>query len=83
MKFRRKNTDINLFNDYPDYQFDLSDENLIDNPKLSQKFDTGICLAVLEHVYNPFIAIKNIRSMMKNGIFYGYVPFIITMHQVI
>ena len=44
----KKTLDINLFDDYPDYQFDLSDENLINNPKLSQKFDTVICLAVLE-----------------------------------
>ena len=77
----KKTLDINLFDDYPDYQCDLSDENLINNPKLSQKFDTVICLAVLEHVYNPFVAIKNIRSMMKkNGKFFGYVPFLYHYH---
>ena len=32
----KKTLDINLFDDYPDYQCDLSDENLINNPKLSQ-----------------------------------------------
>ena len=77
----KKTLDINLFDDYPDYQCDLSDENLINNPELFQKFDAVICLAVLEHVYDPFVAIKNIRSMMKkNGIFYGYVPFLYHYH---
>ena len=65
----KKTLDLNIFNDYPDYQFDLSGELIDNNSILFNKFDAVICLAVLEHVYNPFIAVNNIKSMLKkNGI---------------
>lgn len=73
--------DINIFEDYPDIQFDLSEEVEIEKTNLNQKFDVIICLAVLEHVYNPFTAIKNLRKMLKHkGIIYGYVPFLYHYH---
>ena len=77
----KKTLDINLFEDYPDYQCDLSDDQPTVNTDIQNKFDVIICLAVLEHVYNPFSAVKNIRSMLKkNGILFGYVPFLYHYH---
>lgn len=77
----KKTLDLNIFNDYPDYQFDLSGELIDNNSILFNKFDAVICLAVLEHVYNPFIAVNNIKSMLKkNGILFGYVPFLYHYH---
>ena len=65
---------------YPDIQFDLSEEIEIENTELNEKYDI-ICLAVLEHVYNPFIAVKNLRKMLKkNGVIYGYAPFLYHYH---
>jgi len=76
-----KTLDINIFEDYPDFQFDLSEEIEIEKTELNKKFDLIICLAVLEHVYNPFIAIQNLRKMLThNGIIYGYVPFLYYYH---
>ena len=77
----KKTLDINIFKDYPDYQFDLSEKQNENSFHLYRKFDAIICLAVLEHVYNPFVAIDNIRSMLKdNGTLYGYVPFLFHYH---
>ena len=58
-----------------------SEEIEIEKTELSERFDVIICLAVLEHVYNPFIAIKNLRKMLKkDGVIYGYVPFLYHYH---
>ena len=77
----KKTLDINLFEDYPDFQCDLSEEIKTINTDLLNKFDVIVCLAVLEHVYNPFIAVNNIRSMLKkNGLLFGYVPFLYHYH---
>jgi len=77
----KKTLDINLFENYPDFQLDLSEEIEIEKTELSERFDVIICLAVLEHVYNPFIAIKNLRKMLKkDGVIYGYVPFLYHYH---
>ena len=77
----KKTLDLNIFDDYPDYQFDLSCELINENSILYNKFDAVICLAVLEHVYNPFIAINNIKSMLKkDGIIFGYIPFLYHYH---
>jgi len=77
----KKTLDINIFENYPDFQFDLSEDIEIEKTELNEKFDVIICLAVLEHVYNPFVAIKNLRKMLKNnGIIYGYVPFLYHYH---
>ena len=76
-----KTLDINIFQDYPDIQLDLSEEFEIEKTELYERFDVIICLAVLEHVYNPFIAIQNIKKMLTcNGIFFGYVPFLYHYH---
>ena len=69
--------DANDFGDYPDIICDIcADINGLEN-----KYDKIICLAVLEHVYNPFKAIENLRSMLKdNGIIYGFVPYLYKYH---
>tara|TARA_B100000886_G_scaffold277321_1_gene201295 strand:+ start:12634 stop:13323 length:690 start_codon:yes stop_codon:yes gene_type:complete len=80
---KNKNTlDLNKFEDYPDFQLDLSDSSLeIDKTELNKKYDEIICLAVLEHVYNPFVALDNLKKMLKpDGIIYGYVPFLYFYH---
>jgi len=76
-----KTLDINIFENYPDFQFDLSEEIEIEKTELYERFDVIICLAILEHVYNPFIAIQNIKKMLThNGIIFGYVPFLYHYH---
>ena len=77
----KKTLDINIFDDYPDIQLDLSENHTEDSFELKEKFDAIICLAVLEHVYNPFIAIDNLRSMLRTGgTLFGYVPFLYHYH---
>ena len=68
---------MNGFGDYPDIICDIcSDINGLQN-----KYDKIICIAILEHVYNPFKAIDNLKSMLKeNGIIYGYVPYLFHYH---
>ena len=78
---RNKTLDINVFNDYPDIQFDLSEPVEIEKTEIYNKFDAIICLAVLEHVHDPFVAIKNINKMLKSkGLLFGYVPFLYHYH---
>ena len=73
------NININDFGNYPDIVCDICDDNL---EELYSKYDKIICIAVLEHVYNPFNAVKNspvfsltyfhppnIFSLMKQGTF--------------
>ena len=77
----KKTLDINIFDNYPDYQFDLSENYDLSKTDLNNKFDLIICLAVLEHVYNPFQAIQNLKTMIKpNGALFGYVPFLYHYH---
>ena len=69
--------DVNDFGDYPDIICDIcSDIN-----GLEKKYNKIICIAILEHVYDPFAAIKNLRNMLKdNGTIYGYVPYLYHYH---
>ena len=70
--------DVNDFGEYPDIIFDLcsNDVELLEN-----KYDKIICLAILEHVYNPFDAVKNLIKMLKqDGVIYGFVPFLHHYH---
>jgi len=69
--------DVNDFGDYPDIICDIC-SNI---SGLEKKYDKIICLAILEHVYNPFKAIENLRSMLKdNGMIYGFVPYLYKYH---
>ena len=80
-KIKSKNIetlDVNQYEDYPDIIFDLCDK--IDD-SLYEKYDKIICLAILEHVYNPFLAVDNLKKMLKkNGTIYGYVPYLNYYH---
>ncbi len=80
-KIKSKNIetlDVNQYEDYPDIIFDLCDK--LDD-SLHEKYDKIICLAILEHVYNPFLAVDNIKKMLKkNGTVYGYVPYLNYYH---
>ncbi len=70
--------DVNDFGDYPDIIYDICSDP---DEALIEKFDKIVCLAVLEHVYDPFQAVKNIRLMLKkNGVLYGYVPYLFYYH---
>ena len=65
--------DVNDFGDYPDIICDICS----DISGLESKYDKIICIAVLEHVYDPTSAIANLNKMLKNGgILYGYVPYL-------
>ena len=69
--------DVNDFEDYPDIVCDVcSDINGLEN-----RYDKIICLAILEHVYDPFKAVENLKKMLsKNGVIYGYVPYMYYYH---
>ena len=54
--------DVNEYEDYPDIIFDLCDRL---DESLHEKYDKIICLAILEHVYNPFSAVDNLKKMLK------------------
>ena len=66
------------YGDYPDIIFDLCSDNA---NELQNRYDKIICIAVLEHVYDPFKAINNLKSMLKtDGVMYGMVPYIYPYH---
>ena len=70
--------DVNDYGDYPDILFDICSDDL---DILENRYDKIICIAILEHVYNPFKAINNLKKMLKpNGIIYGYVPYLYHYH---
>ena len=69
--------DVNNFGDYPDIVCDVCSD--IDG--LENRYDKIICLAILEHVYDPFKAVENLKKMLsKNGVIYGYVPYMYYYH---
>ena len=69
--------DVNDFGEYPDIICDICS----DISGLENKYDKIICIAVLEHVYDPTSAIDNLFKMLKNdGVLYGYVPYLFQYH---
>ena len=69
--------DVNDFGDYPDIICDICS----DVTGLENRYDKIICIAILEHVYDPFKAIFNLRKMLKeNGKVYGMVPYLYHYH---
>ena len=74
--------DVNEFEDYPDIMFDLCDEL---PESFYNKYDKIVCIAILEHVYNPFKAIDNLKKMLKEqGTIFGSCRiFTNIMHQII
>ena len=69
--------DVNDYGEYPDIFCDICSD-IFD---LEKKYDKIICIAILEHVYDPFKAVDNLKKMLKNnGIIYGYVPYLYHYH---
>ena len=69
--------DVNDFGEYPDIICDICS----DISGLENKYNKIICIAILEHVYDPFAAVSNLKKMLKNdGIIYGYVPYLYYYH---
>ena len=69
--------DVNDFGEYPDIICDICS----DIKGLEKKYDKIICIAILEHVYDPSSAINNLRNMLRdNGVIYGYVPYLYHYH---
>ena len=69
--------DVNDFGDYPDIICDICS----DVTGLENKYDKIICIAILEHVYDPFKAVANLKKLLKeNGVIYGMVPYLYHYH---
>ena len=69
--------DVNDFGDYPDIICDICS----DVTSLENKYDKIICIAILEHVYDPFKAVANLKKLLKeNGVIYGMVPYLYHYH---
>ena len=69
--------DVNDFGNYPDIVCDICS----DVTQLENNYDNIICIAILEHVYDPFKAVYNLKKMLKNnGKVYGYVPYLFYYH---
>ena len=69
--------DVNDFGDYPDIICDICS----DVTGLENKYDKIICIAILEHVYDPFKAVSNLKKLLKDkGIIYGMVPYLYHYH---
>ena len=69
--------DVNDFGSYPDIVCDICS----DVTDLENRYDKIICIAILEHVYDPFKAVFNLKKMLKNnGKIYGYVPYLFYYH---
>ena len=69
--------DVNDFGDYPDIICDICS----DISGLEKKYNKKICIAILEHVYDPSAAVANLKKMLKDdGVIYGYVPYLYYYH---
>lgn len=69
--------DINQYEDYPDIIDDICElKNL-----QSEDFDGIIGSSILEHVYDPKIAVSNLYMILKqDGVFFGFAPFLYRYH---
>ena len=69
--------DINQFENYPDIIDDICDLQHIQ----PDSYDGVICMAVLEHVYDPQQAVKNIYNTLHSGGYcLAYLPFLYRYH---
>lgn len=70
-------SDINQFDDYPDVIDDICNIKSLE----WGAFDGIICLAVLEHVYAPHLAVENLYRLLKDGGYcLVYVPYLYRYH---
>lgn len=69
--------DINQYDGYPDHFVDICDAETFPD----KKFDAIICNAVIEHVYEPSHAVKNMYDALNSGgVCLCYAPFIFKYH---
>jgi hypothetical protein len=69
--------DVNDYGSYPNIVCDICS----DLTALETKYDKIICIAILEHVYDPFKAVSNLKKMLKNdGKIFGMVPYLYHYH---
>lgn len=69
--------DINQFEGYPDFLIDICDLQTFPE----RKFDGIICHSILEHTYEPFMAVNNcLQQLNENGVFLGFAPFLMQYH---
>jgi len=69
--------DINQYDGYPDIIDDICNPTKIN----SNSFDGVVCNAILEHVYDPFGAVRTIHSALKKGGYcLAYAPFLFRYH---
>ena len=70
--------DIAQYADYPDIAIDLCSPLPVE---LEGRYSLIYCAAVLEHVYDPFIAARNLLSMLsKGGVLFVYTPWLFPYH---
>lgn len=74
----------------PNFVYDLNDDkidlsilnNILNADKIIGGFDIVFCLEVLEHCWNPIVALKNLYDFTsENGVCYISVPFINPIHD--
>lgn len=69
--------DINQYEGYPDIIVDICDASTFP----ARRFDGIICYSILEHTYDPFAAVRNLRAHLNDGgLFQGFVPFLMRYH---
>ncbi len=62
----------------PDYVCDIEDMSIFK----SNSIDIIFCIEVLEHVKNPFNAVKELERVLKpGGVFIGSTPFLFPIHD--
>lgn len=72
-----KIADIVDYGEYPDIFVDICDSKTFPD----EKFDAIICLAILEHVYDPQAAVRNLYNALQDGgTVFCYVPFLFRYH---
>ncbi len=76
----QQNVDYKVLDPVPDYNPDIVGD-IHDLPFADNSLDAITCVAVLEHVKNPFKAAEEIHRVLKPGGFcYVFVPFLYYYH---
>lgn len=66
----------------PDILADLNNEDFANYMTHIQPFDVVFCLEVMEYIWNPAMAMRNLRSTIKkDGIIYITFPFVYPDHN--
>jgi SAM-dependent methyltransferase len=75
-----KNSTYKILDPVPTYKPDIvGDIHAL--PFSNDSIDAYICLAVLEHVHNPWLGVTEMhRTLKKGGYCFAYVPFLFSYH---